>query len=321
MTKRNNLLLNFNLEHHIERHYEIESDKTIWLQHIDVEEEFFEDRLSHCLKVPQDFIFEEFLLEEFGLENAKEDFEYLKNVTFTNFFKSSNVDVPRCFRRTKTIRRPINEVEILKLNNYLMRQGKRAKTFKFLSRSINKSFNDYITANRGEYSNEPNWKQLFITLNYMSYNNNKYRLYNREGLEFDNYGYQLTSEGSHINFKWLLNPIIVSNIYKMLPMFAFYVYKVDKKIFKNTRGKSGKFTFIWKYISQYKRNFLVMHWLMKELRLKPGRSLQNRVDATIDTLVFTPQKTWIWKVKKFSHNYVYYNCRKSLAETYRTSKN
>lgn len=162
---------------------------------------FFEDRLSHCLKVPQDFIFEEFLLEEFGLENAKEDFEYLKNITFTNFFKSSNVDVPRCFRRTKTIRRPINEVEILKLNNYLMRQGKRAKTFKFLSRSINKSFNDYITANRGEYSNEPNWKQLFITLNYMSYNNNKYRLYNREGLEFDNYGYQLTSEGSHINFK------------------------------------------------------------------------------------------------------------------------
>jgi hypothetical protein len=51
-----------------------------------VEEEFFEDRLLHCLKVPQDFIFDEFLLEEFGLENAEEDFEYLKNVTFTNFF-------------------------------------------------------------------------------------------------------------------------------------------------------------------------------------------------------------------------------------------
>ena len=87
MIKSNNVLLNLNLEHHIERHYEIESDKTIWLQHIDVEEEFFEDRLSHCLKVPQDFIFDEFLLEEFGLENAEEDFEYLKNVTFTNFFK------------------------------------------------------------------------------------------------------------------------------------------------------------------------------------------------------------------------------------------
>jgi hypothetical protein len=82
-----------------------------------------------------------------------------------------------------------------------MRQGKRAKTFKFLSRSINSSFDNYISTNRGEYLNEPNWKHLFITLNYMSYKDSKYKLYNREGLEFDNYGYQLTQEGSHINFK------------------------------------------------------------------------------------------------------------------------
>jgi hypothetical protein len=316
-----NILLNLNLEHHIERHYEIETNRSIWLQHIDVEEEFFEDRLDHCLKIPEDNPFNEFILEEFGLENAKDDFEYLQNTTFTNFFKASNVDVPRCFKKTKTIRRSINEVEILKLNNYLMRQGKRAKTFKFLSNSINTSFNNYIDSNKIEYNSWPNWKQLFVTLNYMSYQSNYYSIYNRSGVEFDNYGYQIIPEGSHINFKWLLNPIIVDNIDKMLPMFSFYIYKVDKKIFKNTRGKSGKFTFIWKYVSQYKRNFLVMHWLMKELRLKPGRSLQNRVDATIDSLVFSPKKTWIWKVKKFSYNYVYYNCRKSLADTYRTVKN
>jgi hypothetical protein len=92
------------------------------------------------------------MLEEFGLENAKDDFEYLQNTTFTNFFKASNVDVPRCFKKTKTIRRSINEVEILKLNNYLMRQGKRAKTFKFLSNSINTSFNNYIDSNKIEYN-------------------------------------------------------------------------------------------------------------------------------------------------------------------------
>lgn len=320
MIRKNNILINFNLEHHIERHYEIESDKSIWLQHINVEEEFFEDRLSHCLKIEQDSPFEEFLLEEFGLENAQEEFDFLKNVTFTNFFKSSNVDVPRCFRKTKTIRRPINEVEILKLNNYLMRHGKRSKTFKFLSNSLNTSFDKYIDENRFEFLTYPNWKELFLTLNYMSYSSSKYQIFNRSSIEFDNYGYKLLPEGSHLNFKWLLNPVIVDNIYNMLPMFSFYIYKVDKKIFKNTRGKSGKFTFIWKYVAQYKRSFLVMHWLMKEMRLKPGRSLQNRVDGAIESLVFTPKKTWIWKVKKFSHNYVYYNCRKSLAETYRTSK-
>lgn len=27
-------------------------------------------------------------------------------------------------------------------------------------------------------------------------------------------------------------------------LFSFYIYKVDKHIYKNSRGKSGKFTFI-----------------------------------------------------------------------------
>ena len=34
------------------------------------------------------------------------------------------------------------------------------------------------------------------------------------------------------------------NLQKLTPIFVFYIYKVDKKIFKNTRGKSGKYTFI-----------------------------------------------------------------------------
>jgi len=41
----------------------------------------------------------------------------------------------------------------------------------------------------------------------------------------------------------------------ILPIFSLYIYKVDKFIYKNTRGKSGKFTFIWKYITPYKRLF------------------------------------------------------------------
>jgi hypothetical protein len=35
-------------------------------------------------------------------------------------------------------------------------------------------------------------------------------------------------------------------------------------------------------------------------------------------MVYSPKTTWIYKVKKFSHNYVYRNSRKTLAETYRT---
>lgn len=76
-----------------------------------------------------------------------------------------------------------------------------------------------------------------------------------------------------------------------LPMFSFYIYKVDKKIFKNTRGKSGKFTFIWKYVAPYKRLFLVMHWLLKELRVRPGRAFTDRLTATLSAITLTPKKT------------------------------
>ena len=62
-----------------------------------------------------------------------------------------------------------------------------------------------------------------------------------------------------------------------------------------------------------------MHWLLKELRVKQGRSLSDRLDLLLKSIVSSPKSTWAYKVKKFSHNYVYRNSRQTLAETYRTS--
>jgi len=35
-----------------------------------------------------------------------------------------------------------------------------------------------------------------------------------------------------------------SNISSLKPVFHFYIYNVNKKIYKNSRGKSGKYTFL-----------------------------------------------------------------------------
>lgn len=37
---------------------------------------------------------------------------------------------------------------------------------------------------------------------------------------------------------------LIKNITQLFPLFNFYIYKVDKRIYKNTRGRSGKYTFI-----------------------------------------------------------------------------
>jgi hypothetical protein len=198
-----------------------------------------------------------------------------------------------------------------------MRHGKRLKSFSFLLKAIwqlvdfIKTQNDYI------FKTHLNWSAIYMTFNYLNYNQKYFHMPTMYE-EVTTYNNIMTPVGKTITDSWNLNTFLFKNMYEMLPMFSFYIYKVDKKIFKNTRGKSGKFTFIWKYVTQYKRIFLVMHWLLKELRIKPGRTLSDRLDLTLKTLLTEPNKTWMWRARKFSHNYVYRNSRKTLAETYRT---
>jgi hypothetical protein len=77
--------------------------------------------------------------------------------------------------------------------------------------------------------------------------------------EFIAFGHKQDPILKNIEFNWGIRSLLFQHFQHFLPMFSFYIYKVDKKIFKNTRGKSGKYTFIWKYVAPYKRNFLVMH--------------------------------------------------------------
>lgn len=263
---------------------------------------------------------ENFLLDEFALDHARDDFQFLANSTFVSFFRSNLIDIPRCFKITKSMRRPKNEIMLLKLNNYLMRGGKRHKTLNLL----NSILSDYRAGIVQVESHKPysnlDWKTIFISLNYMWFSGHGY-------IEFPNikheplpYDHQCHFPTKDINEEWSLKKWLLINLKKMLPLFSFYIYRVDKKIFKNTRGKSGKFTFIWKYVASYKRLFLVMHWLMKELRVTPGRTIRDRLTQVVNTILTSPESTWMWRVKKFSHNYVYYNCRRTLAENYRTTK-
>lgn len=129
-----------NIEEHIEKHYEIESDKNSFLQQIDISEEFYDDRFFPCITLQNQPDLKNLLLEEYGVHESIDDFFYLKNRTFTSFFRENQIDVPRCFNMTKSVRRSNNELHLLKFNNYLMRDGKRAQSFKFLSSALWDSF-------------------------------------------------------------------------------------------------------------------------------------------------------------------------------------
>lgn len=255
----------------------------------------------------------------YTFDDVLESFWFMKHSDFKFFFSNSMVDVPQCFNASNSLRRNVNKTPLLRFNNYLMRAGKRMKSMNlFLSVIWNIFFTEKNILKESNKTNSISWKSIYISLSSI-FLNNRHNVYPINYNIRDFFNTEISSYGKHKHNKVNTTKNLLLNVQKLEPLFLFYIYKVDKNIYKNTRGKSGKYTFLWKYVSIFKRKFLVMHWVMRELKMQSGRTLKDRLNSVLSNLYFSPEKTWMWKIRKFSHNYVYYNCRKTLAETYKTS--
>jgi len=221
----------------------------------------------------------------------KINFKYLKHNLFNSFFSNSLVEIPKVLLNFKRLASPINQITIYKLTNYLTLHGKFIKSLIALNLAWNKSLQTFF-----QTTNYPlNWINTLYLLS--RYKNTQ-------------------KPTSLINLKQTYTRFI-RNSYSI---FTFYIYKINKNIYKNTRGKSGKFMFVWKYVPIYKRSSIITSWLVKELRVLPYRELKSRIMQLILKITQQPLKTWVFRVKTFSYNYVYYNCRKTLASTYKSNQ-
>ena len=245
------------------------------------------------------------------------EFDYLKFTSFVQFFKNSGVKVPMAFRKSKSLRRDNLELELLKLINYIVKDGKRYKIMKYFSQASNNLINsEYYKAHN--LTDLYSWRFIYLYTQNMEIKGRAYY-----GVNI--YEEYKSSYNHHINhyFKKNLtdvteNDLLLNNFRKLLPIFSLYIYKVDKNIYKNTRGKSGKFTFLWKYVARYKRPLWVMYWLYKEIKIQQSKSFVSRIENILVNLIRNPQQLWAWKIRKFSLIYVYRNARTTLAESYVT---
>lgn len=240
-------------------------------------------------------------------------FSFVQTVPFTTFFKSNSIDVPKCFSKSYSLTRQQNKTQILKLVNYIMVHGNKQKPLNTLM-SVLDSFNFNINNPMTQLS----WKSIFV---FFTYNltherpKNSFFIKNPDQGDDESLFYGL----SDFTTKNTYNNFLFKKLKQLEPIFLFYIYKVDKSIFKNSRGRSGKFTFIWKYITPYKRSLIIYHWLVKELKIVNKKTLEDRLNFLIRQVIFDRNNTWIYKIRKFSYNYVYYNCRYTLARNYRTT--
>ena len=263
---------------------------------------------------------QEFLSSDISFLN---DYLYIRNSSFINFFLNNMIDVPTCFKKSNSLKTKNFELPLLKFSNFLMWEGKREKIVRTLFNSFRFFFN-FFKFNKLKNSNDfTSWFSLYTVTNSFNFNfhtNSNFKFnYNFENPVSLNYSNNLTVFEKTLNSTFFFKNYLYFLLSKISPIFSYFIYSVDKNIRKYSRGKSGKYTFIWKFVAPYKRIKLSTRLIVKDIKFYQSRRFEERLVKTLENLYFSPEKSFSWKSKIFSHNYVFKNFRKSLMSSLRTT--
>ncbi len=256
-------------------------------------------------------------------ESCLDSFIYIRNSSFINFFLNNMIDVPVCFKKSISLKTKNFELPLLKFSNFLMWEGKREKLIRILFKSFRSFFNLFKFNKIKNYPEFANWFSLYILTNNFNFNffNNilfKFNFSLQTPLSL-NYSNNLIDFEKTVNFTFFLKNYFYFLLSKVSPVFSYFIYNVDKNIRKYSRGKSGKYTFIWKFIAPYKRIKLSTRLIVKDVKFYQSKKFEDRLTKTFENLYYSPEKSFAWKSKIFSHNYVFKNFRKSLMSSLRTT--
>ena len=251
------------------------------------------------------------------------DFLYIRNSSFISFFLNSMIDVPVCFKKSYSLKTKNFELPLLKFSNFLMWEGKREKVIRALFNSFRVFFNFFKFSKLKNSLELVNWFSLYTLTNSFNlnfFNNILFKFsYNFQNPLILNYSNNLLNTEKTLNLTFFLKNYLYFLLSKVSPIFSYFIYSVDKNIRKYSRGKSGKYTFIWKFVAPYKRIKLSTRLIVKDVKFYQSRQFNERLIKTFENLYHSPDKSFAWKSKIFSHNYVFKNFRKSLMTSLRTT--
>lgn len=104
------------------------------------------------------------------------------------------------------------------------------------------------------------------------------------------------------------------------PIFNFFSYKTSKTIWKFSRGKAGRYFFMWKYVPFYKRELLILRWLKHEFRIAPVKQEIGRFEMGLNRMLTFDNNHPFAKRKRFINNFIFREYRFSLMRHFRTRK-
>lgn len=257
-------------------------------------------------------------------QSVAEHFLFLRKSTITSFFMVNMIDMPVCFKKSKSLYSKTFEIQTLKFTNMIMRAGLRAKAVKGVTLGFTKCFHNIIKTYSYDLDGFVNWRFLHTFLQSTCLNtesqfsSNFLKPYTEFSLDF--YGRTLINSDGWLDNKSLdLKNLLFERLLKQAPLFSFYIRRVDKSIRKNSRGKSGKYTIIWKYVPVYKRLYVTSRWLLKDLKFQKFKTFNERLIKTLETFLLTPDLSFVCRLRRFTHTFVFQNYKKSLLKTLKST--
>ena len=257
-------------------------------------------------------------------DQALDTLFWYKYPTLSSFFLVQRIDVPLCFKKSKSLHHSTMVTPQVRLLTMLMRNGRRSYILKNYSKAISRliiaSYKlDELNENKGWWRH---YYRLFAQLKFIrpDQGSNEVSFFSktRDSIMLDHYQQLYSSRHYEAQGHLRSQSWLYKEWFKYLPVFNFYVRKVDKLKRKHSRGKSGKYSIVWKYVPVYKRFITVLRWFIKDVRFQKARTFYLRLFKTLELLMFDPSATLVSKFRNFVHSFVFQNHKKTLLKHLRS---
>lgn len=243
--------------------------------------------------------------------------------TLSSFFAHNLIDVPVAFENLKSLYYTSASLPHARLINILTRHGRRLYVSKLYSSTLWQLARRLITPETGS-EDTSSWAFIHSLFTSLTASNLTrlgtitstlpkfltHETYDKYAQVYDNDGYWVPGT------RWLHN-LLYEELAQHTPLFSFFIKRVDKRKRKHSRGKSGKYSIVWKYVPEYKRMLAVLRWLARDIRFQKGKTFQLRLSLSLETLFFSKQSHLILQVRSFVHTFAFQNFKKTLLRTLR----
>ena len=247
------------------------------------------------------------------------NFGYLRRSTITSFFSSLMIDLPLCFHKSKLLFSKTFKITTLRFLNFAMRHGRRTSALRFCTQAWNLMSRDWLQ-NDGTEELLALWLRLYsVVHNFSTSVAKKKNVATLQNLQFVKFNHFLFKRTYFFHKTFTLKNQLFKYLSTFNPLFTFFIKKTDKMRLKHARGKVEKLKVIWKYVPIYKRLYQSMRWMLKDLKFQKAKDVSHRLFLLIQTVLFTPDISFLTRLKTFVHGFVFYKYRKTLLRTLKTT--